>query len=633
MIPPRARGSVPIRLRSMRFLSILVCLLAAGCGPAETSPEAAATGEPTAAPDPRIAAVESGLLPRVPATAEKGYALAERMRHYDVPGISVAVIENFELAWAKGYGVADRDTGEAVTTATLFQAGSISKPVAATGAMVQVEAGKLGLDQPINELLRSWQLPENELTAATPVTLRHLLSHTGGTTVHGFPGYTAGYPVPTTVQVLDGEAPANTAAIRVDIPPGERMRYSGGGTTIVQLALADLSGRPFADLLEATVLAPLAMSASTYAQPLPAERLGQAAAGHHVNGRVVVGKRNVYPEMAAAGLWTTASDLARFGSALQRALRGDDGSLLAAATVREMLQPVLGAAGLGFFVDDKAGSVYFSHGGADHGFQARLILHRDDGYGAAVMTNSNRGARLAEEVIRSIAEVYGWRGFVERIEPRSLAAESLSAYVGRYRIRDDLLLHVTATDGRLRARVTGAPATWLLPAAEHVFVAQDDASELRFLLGEDGRATAYVNLAREGAPERPRLADEEVVPVDLLEAGRVDEALALYRPIAAEDPRRVDRLARRALEATDPERALPLLELNTELHPEDAELWDSLGRGYLALGRREAAAAAFAKVLQVMPDYRAGKADLAARLERRATIELQQLEARQKPAA
>lgn len=629
MIPRNIPGPVANRFRILLSLVLLLFgAMAVGCGgPAEVAPEAS-TPKPVAPEDPRIAAVERGLLPRTPSSTDQGYALEDRLKHYNVPGVSVAVIENFELAWAKAYGVADRDTGKPATTTTLFQAGSISKPVAATGVMVQMEAGNLSLDQPINELLSSWQLPENELTGATPVTLRHLLSHTAGTTVHGFPGYVAGHPVPTTVQVLGGESPANTSAIRVDLAPGERVRYSGGGTTIAQLALTDSSGKSFPDLLRETVLAPLGMSTSTYEQPLPPDRIDEAAAGHHVSGRVVPGKRNVYPEMAAAGLWTTATDLARFGSALQRAARGDEGSLLSAETVEQMLTPVLGSAGLGFFIDDRDGSIYFQHGGADQGFQAMLMLHRDSGYGAAVMTNSNTGIQVADEIIRSIANVYGWQGYFERTEERTLSPERLEVYVGRYQIRDDLMLDVSIEGSRLQARVTGSPPTWLLPLEEeHVFIAQDDSAKLRFALDEDGRATSFVNAGRPGADERLRLADDTVVPVDALEAGDVERTLELYRPIATEDPDRVNSLALQTLEVTrSPPAALALLELNTELHPEDANLWDSLGEGHLALGHKESAAAAFTKVLEVLPDYRDDNPELAAQLETRAKTALGQLE-------
>jgi CubicO group peptidase (beta-lactamase class C family) len=262
------------------------------------------------------------LLPPVLVKGAKAWTIEERLRHHQAPGVSIAVIKNFKVEWAGGYGVRDAETREPVTTETLFQAGSISKPVAAMAALKKVEQGRLALDEDVNLKLVSWKLPENELTAKRKVTLANLLSHTAGLTVHGFPGYAADEPLPNVAQVLDGAAPANTAPVRVDLEPGTRFRYSGGGTTIAQLMLTDTERKPFPEIARETVLAPLGMTDSTYEQPLPPARARRAAAGHHADGRPVPGKFHVYPEMAAAGLWTTPTDLARFGIEVQLSLQG-----------------------------------------------------------------------------------------------------------------------------------------------------------------------------------------------------------------------------------------------------------------------------------------------------------------------
>ena len=263
-------------------------------------------------PDPKIKRVEENLLPAVLIKGDPTWTIADRMKFYKVPGLSVAVIKDFHLEWAKGYGVKDLETNEPVTTDTIFQAGSISKSVNAMVAMKEVEQGKLSLDQNINDKLTSWKLPDNEFTAKKKVTLKNLLSHTAGTTVHGFPGYGVDEKLPTLQQVLDGEKPANTAAVRVDFEPGSKFRYSGGGTTIAQLTIMDVEKRPYPDIARETVLEPLNMTNSTYSQPLPADWRKKAATGYRSDGREVEGKIHVYPEMAAAGLWTTPTDLAKF---------------------------------------------------------------------------------------------------------------------------------------------------------------------------------------------------------------------------------------------------------------------------------------------------------------------------------
>lgn len=272
----------------------------------------------------RIARVEQGLLPttRVANRSHTAATIEERMAATGVPAVSIAIVNDGRIEWAKAYGFADVEARRPATPSTLFQAASISKPVAALGALRMVEQGRLSLDEDVNAKLRSWRLPENELTARQKVTLRLLLTHSAGTTVHGFPGYAPGVAVPEVVAVLEGQKLANTAPVRVDIAPGNRWRYSGGGTTVMQILMTDVSGMPFPALMHRLVLDPIGMMASTYEQPLPASRAAEAATGYRSATRTVTGRYHTYPEMAAAGLWTTPSDLARLILEVQRSLAG-----------------------------------------------------------------------------------------------------------------------------------------------------------------------------------------------------------------------------------------------------------------------------------------------------------------------
>ena len=208
---------------------------------------AAATLVAQGSTDERIRRVENGLLPPVVIKGQpiQTMKLEDRMRELKIPGVSVAVFENGRIAWTLGWGMADVAEGRRVETDTRFQAASISKPVAAAGVLALVSLGQMSLDDDINKYLTSWKLPDNEFTAKHKVTLKHLLSHTGGVTVHGFRGYAVGEDVPTVPQVLDGKKPANSAPIRVDIPVGTRNRYAGGGYTIAQLAIQDVTKKPF----------------------------------------------------------------------------------------------------------------------------------------------------------------------------------------------------------------------------------------------------------------------------------------------------------------------------------------------------------------------------------------------------
>jgi CubicO group peptidase (beta-lactamase class C family) len=247
----------------------------------------------------------------------------------------VAIIDNYKIAWAGAFGVTAPGGTEPVTTSTLFQAGSISKPVAAVGAMWLVEHGKLSLDEDVNKKLKSWKVPENEFTKDQKVTLRRLMSHSAGLTVHGFPGYAVGAPVPTMVQIFNGEKPANTDPIRVDFVPGTKMRYSGGGVTIEQQLVIDVTGRPFPQFMHDTVLSKIGMTDSYYEQPLPPARAAHTATGARANGKAVEGKWHIYPEMAAAGLWTTPTDLAKFAIEIALSKQGKANHVLSQKSHRK----------------------------------------------------------------------------------------------------------------------------------------------------------------------------------------------------------------------------------------------------------------------------------------------------------
>jgi CubicO group peptidase (beta-lactamase class C family) len=404
-----------------RSVSSLVVLALGLCGWLSAVPRAdrqRASTEWLAAPPQaaRIARVESSIPPvEIANEAPIRLDLKGWMDTYRIPGLSVAVFDAFEIVWARSYGVKQAGSVEPVTIDTLFQAGSISKPVAAMAALHYVEAGKWTLDENINDKLISWKVPDNPLTKEQPVTLRRLLSHSAGTTVHGFPGYAVGEPVPTLVQLLDGEKPANTAPVRVDIVPGSKMRYSGGGTTIVQLMMVDQLKKPFPQIMVETVFQPLGLTHSTYEQPLPPGRAAMAASGARASGKTVEGKWHIYPEMAAAGLWTTPSDLARVAIEVAKSKAGTSTRVLSQAMTKQMLTMQAERAGLGFFLD--AGTDRFGHNGADEGFQAYLIAFADSGSGAVVMANSDNGFMVFERIVASIAAEYGWKSFTASPDP------------------------------------------------------------------------------------------------------------------------------------------------------------------------------------------------------------------------
>ena len=332
------------------------------------------------------------------------------MKKFNVPGVSVAVIKDFKIEWAKGYGIADVESGAPVTTDTLFQAASISKTVAAMASMKAIQNGKFGLDQDINTILKSWKLPGGEFTKERPVTPRGLMSHTSGTgDGFGFPGYAPGAPLPTLQQILDGQPPSNVRQVRLERAPMTGFKYSGGAVTIEELALQDAMGKPFVQVAREFVLDPVGMTNSTYEQPLPAARQAQAARAHSRTGARLGDPWHVYPEHAAAGLWTTPTDLAKFLIEVQKTLQGQSTKVLTRPNMLEMVTPVgVGPFAVGFQISKTGEGWYFAHGGSNWGFQCIMMAHRIKGYGFAIMTNADSGGALAQELGNKIQQLSKW---------------------------------------------------------------------------------------------------------------------------------------------------------------------------------------------------------------------------------
>ncbi len=408
--------------------------------------------------DPDIALIESienNLFPAVVIEDEEqaGMNIHDRMEHYHVPGVSIAFLNGGKIVWAKGYGYTCADSSRSVDENTLFQAASISKPVAAMAALALVEEGKLGLDENVNLYLQDWQVEENRFTEQEKVTLKRILSHSAGLTLSGFAGYAFGEEVPGIVQILNGEEPANSGRIFPDTIPGLQYSYSGGGYTIMQKMLCDITGKAFPELMEEIVLSKIGMNSSTYEQPLPEALWENAACAHQAGGEMIEGKWNTYPEMAAAGLWTTPSDLLKYAMEVQKSFAGESNQILSREMTLEMLTPQLNNHGLGPGVGGSDDSIIFSHGGSNRGFRCRLLAFTKQGQGFAIMTNGDRGGELMNEIRRSFAVTYGWDYKMEVKSIFPLKTEELEALTGQYLLRLDdqeLILEISLLENHLR---------------------------------------------------------------------------------------------------------------------------------------------------------------------------------------
>jgi CubicO group peptidase (beta-lactamase class C family) len=568
----------------------------------------------TAAPSPtdaKAAAVEHTLRPTMVVEGAAPWTLAERMRHHHVPGVSIAIIQNGRIAWARGYGVMDVTSKTPVTPKTLFQAASLSKPVTAMAVLRLAEQGKLSLDAPVNSLLKSWKLPAGPFTDG--VTLERILSHSAGLTVGGFSGYPPGAVLPTLLETLNGRPPANNKPVRVDTESAKGFHYSGGGYEVAQQVVVDVTGQPFAALMRDSVLGPAGMEDSFFLQPLSAELAARAASGYTADGTPLSGKWHVYPELAAAGLWTTPSDLARFAIAVQQSRAGAPDALLSKAMATRMLtaatagdEGFAAGNGLGFFVDQR-GKGTFAHvsleqpAGAD-GFRALLVASTDGGYGAVVMTNGDGGGKLADEIVRGAAEVYGWKALaIPPMKRAPVSEEQLRKLSGRYRIGSDQVLTVSAAHGILRAQPLLGDAFELYPVEGGDFVRSDPPTRFSFDAGGLVARTLF------GDQNGLRIVESDVTPLQLLLAGKVGAALAGYRNLKkmdGSDPAVAElwlnglgyELVQRA-----PDKALPIFQLNAELYPESPNTWDSLAEAFLGAGKRDEALRCYRKVLELLP--------------------------------
>jgi CubicO group peptidase (beta-lactamase class C family) len=336
-----------------------------------------------------------------PQVAKTSATLAERMAEAKVPAVSIAFIEDGRIKWSRAYGTRTAGLTADVDAQTRFQAASLSKALTAAAALRLVDAGLFKLDGDVRPGLTEWRVAE-------AISLRQLLSHTAGLSVGGYPGYRIGDPVATLVESLSGKPPSNTAAVRQFAPPGKQMAYSGGGYSVAQLFMSKAAGQPFDKLMSRSVLRPAAMSRSSFEQPLSMSGKNRAA-GHDEEGRPINGGHHLYPELAAAGLWTTPSDYARFLIALQDSWRGKRGALLRPDSARAMMTPVLVNYGLGVRAGQSAGRSFITHGGSNAGFQCRFVAFLDGSrQGLVIMTNGDNGGRLAAAIQRTVAQAYGW---------------------------------------------------------------------------------------------------------------------------------------------------------------------------------------------------------------------------------
>jgi CubicO group peptidase (beta-lactamase class C family) len=460
-----------IRTQLLPGLLAGLAVLLYGCAsapPEAALPEALMDAAQTSSrPDEQLA-LEARIMPVVWVAGEAPEALplSDHMAKIGVPAVSIAVYRGGELHWAEGYGEgADRDT--------LFQAASLSKMVAAVGITALAQEKGVSLDADISASLPGIDMATFNPQGA-PITLRALLSHTNGATVSGFPGYEAGLPVPSTLEVITGSGGANTDAVVIRPNPDRTFAYSGGGYTVAQYWAEQASGENFAAMMQRLVLVPAGMTQSTFAQPLPDGFAGgNVAAAHSADGEEIAGRWHTYPELAAAGLWTTPSDYGRFLVTLGKASAGEAGTGIDPAVAAQVTAPVVEDYGLGAGIVMYDGEKSLQHSGGNEGYMCFAMALPERGDVIVTMTNSDNGHRLYRDILTTAQEIYGWPSDTpETLTRVMLGAEALAAYAGAY-VQEgaaDVVLELTAGDTDLLGTSPFVGSFRLVPVGEGVFV-------------------------------------------------------------------------------------------------------------------------------------------------------------------
>ena len=561
----------------------------------------------------RIKEVENNLIPFVPVKGFKGWNIIDRMKYYKVQGVSIAVIKDYRIDWAKGYGLADTSKNISVTTETMFSAGSISKFLMAVTALKMVENGQFELEKPINNYLTSWKITENDFTKKTPITLRMLLSHSAGTSQSSYFGFTPTQPLPTLVEILSGAKISETRPVVVNSEPNKEFRYSGGGSMIAQMALMDVSKKSFSDLTQALIFDKLGMSNSTFEQPVPSKFTKQSSWAYS-SASWFKGMPYVYPQQAAAGLYTTPTDLAKFFIDVQKSYIGK-GKVLSEATTKQMLTPQQNVSdgsykeqiGIGPFLiqrtDNKdPNGVYFEFTGVNAGFLAYGIASITNGNGVIIMLNSGDDVNgLGKEIRRAVAKTYNWTNFLPtEIQPINLSETELNKFVGRYRMATDEVLYLRKEKNSLVENINEGNDIYCFPVTKDTIVFTDYNIKAGFKMNEKGEVISLQNIYQE--KPMPRMKDDEFSPSEYLKMKKYDEAKKAFGAMKMNEYQitylAYDLMNKKPLNM---DAVKTILEVAIEQHPNSSIVYSRWGDYYLKLNDKTNAIKSYQKAVELDP--------------------------------
>ena len=561
----------------------------------------------------RIKEVEKNLIPFVPVKGFEGWNIIERMKYYKVPGVSIAVIKDFKIDWAKGYGLADTIQKIPVTTETMFSAGSISKFLMAVSALKMVETGKIELEKPINNYLTSWKITDNDFTKKTPITLRMLLSHSAGTSQSSYFGFSPTQPLPTIVEILSGAKISETRPVVVNSEPNKEFRYSGGGSMIAQLALMDVSKQSFSSLTQQVIFDKLGMKNSTFEQPVPAKFTKQSAWAYS-SASWFKGMPYVYPQQAAAGLYTTPTDLAKLFIDVQKSYIGK-GQILTQSLTKQMLTPQQNVSdgsykeqiGIGPFLmqrtDNKdPNGIYFEFTGVNAGFLAYGIASVTNGNGVIIMLNSGDDVNgLGKEIRRAVAKTYKWTNFLpEELNPINLTEKELDKFVGRYRMATDEVLYLRREKNYLVENINEGNDIYCFPITKDTIVFTDYNIKGGFKMNDKGEVISLQNIYQE--KPMPRMKEDEFSPSEYLKMKKYDEAKKAFGAMKMNEYQ-ITYLAYDLINKKpfNIDAVKTILNVAIEQHPNSSIVYSRFGDYYLKINDKSNAIKSYQKAVELDP--------------------------------
>lgn len=388
--------------------------------------------------------VESGIRGKVKFLEEPENlsSISNKMSEYNIPAVSLAVINQGKIEWADIYQNANFSEEQELDCTSIFQAASLSKPVTFLAALRMHAAGEIDLDKNIQDYLKDFVIPKGEQTAENPVTFRNIFSHTSGITSGGYQGYAKGLPLPSDLDILKGSDGVNSSAIEVITPPNEILAYSGGAYTLAELALQDIFSDEFSNIMKKWMLEPAGMQHSEFTQPLPASKAKQVARGYTQSGDVLDGGWHNYPEQAAAGLWSNSIDMAKFLIEIYKAYQGKS-SIFSETDIKSIISQERDGHVYGFILSRSGDDISITHYGGNAGYRTGMAISLTSGNGLAYLINSDNGGALGNELLLTASQVYNWQHFKQtNVSRKQVNTNDLKPLAGEYKWNNQIDLSI-----------------------------------------------------------------------------------------------------------------------------------------------------------------------------------------------